>query len=156
MLYQDIINLKVQIYCLEHNKSVDFYKQMEEEGFTSSVIMRKTNISKTQYYKWCLVNEETFIKHLQSRSTFKLDSYREYIMVKLYQSWSFNRNFVSDMYSPLGGNFVSDSSMLLTQFAATVRCFSLLLTQFAATVCSFSVLLTQFAATVGAFVMLLT
>ena len=55
-------------------------KKMQEEGFTASVIMRKTNISKTQYYKWCLIDEETFIKHLKSRSSFKLDSYREYIL----------------------------------------------------------------------------
>ena len=55
-------------------------KKMQEEGFTASVIMRKTNISKTQYYKWCLIDEETFIKHLQNRSSFKLDSYREYIL----------------------------------------------------------------------------
>ena len=55
-------------------------KKLQEEGFTASVIMRKAGISKTQYFKWCLIDEETFIKHLQSRSTFKLDSYREYIL----------------------------------------------------------------------------
>ena len=55
-------------------------KKLQEEGFTASVIMRKVRISKTQYFKWCLIDEETFIKHLQSRSTFKLDSYREYIL----------------------------------------------------------------------------
>lgn len=55
-------------------------KKMQEEGFTASVIMRKTNIFKTQYYKWCLIDEEIFIKHLQNRSSFKFDNYREYIL----------------------------------------------------------------------------
>lgn len=55
-------------------------KKLQEEGFTASVIMMKVRTSKTQYFKWCLIDEETFIKHLQSRSTFKLDSYREYIL----------------------------------------------------------------------------
>lgn len=55
-------------------------KKLQEEGFTASVIMRKAGISKTQYFKWCLIDEETFIKHLQSRGTFKLDSYREYVL----------------------------------------------------------------------------
>lgn len=47
MLYQDIINLKVQIYCLENNKSYDFYEQMEEEE-----------------YKWSFPNREKEKKEL--------------------------------------------------------------------------------------------
>ena len=39
-------------------------KKLQQEGFVASAIMRKARVTKTQYFKWHLVDEDTFIKHL--------------------------------------------------------------------------------------------
>lgn len=52
MLYQDMINVKVQMYCLEHNLSDDFYDEMEEIEYDWSYPNRKKE--RIEMYGDCL------------------------------------------------------------------------------------------------------
>lgn len=55
-------------------------KELQEEGIMVSVIMKRLNISKSQYYKWCLLTEETFMRHIKNKKSESIENYREFII----------------------------------------------------------------------------
>lgn len=55
-------------------------KELQEEGVIASKIMRRLNISKSQYFKWCLLSEETFLRHLKNKKSASMENYREFIV----------------------------------------------------------------------------
>lgn len=55
-------------------------KELQEMGVTASRIMKKLNISKSQYFKWCLLTEETFMRHLKNKKSESIENYREFIV----------------------------------------------------------------------------
>ena len=55
-------------------------KELQSMGVSTERIQHDVGISKMQYYKWCKLDEETFIKHLKSRHIYDIDNYRDFIL----------------------------------------------------------------------------
>ena len=55
-------------------------KELKEKGVMTKRILEELNISKGMYYKWGLLSEETFMKHLKNRVDNGLYNYREFIL----------------------------------------------------------------------------
>ena len=55
-------------------------KEMQKEGILSSKIMEELHISKSQYYKWGLLTEESFLNHIKDKTSDKMFHYREFIL----------------------------------------------------------------------------
>lgn len=55
-------------------------KELKEQGVMVSKIMKECKISKSQYYKWGMLDEETFMRHIKTRTENGLYNYRDFII----------------------------------------------------------------------------
>ena len=55
-------------------------KELKEQGIRVSKILVECKISKSQYYKWGLLDEETFMRHIKSRAENGLYNYKDFII----------------------------------------------------------------------------
>lgn len=55
-------------------------KELKEQGVMVSKILEECKISKSQYYKWGMLDEETFMRHIKSRVENGIYNYRNFVI----------------------------------------------------------------------------
>ena len=69
-------------------------KELKEQGVMVSKILDECKISKSQYYKWGMLDEKTFMRHIKSRVENGLYNYRDFILTNDFCDYVKDMGFI--------------------------------------------------------------